>query len=308
MEINVLSDEYISDKSAGIDPIPTVSPQSVRVFDKKVMIMLPWYKSASPITAFAVAQLHDKRRTVSALNWADAFLVHSRNALVDIFLKSNLEWCLQIDDDMVLNFGNAEWFRAYTGWHSYPEPFASFNTIDRLLSHGKSLVGATYFGKHKFANPVYSEGSNPKESEYVRKGPYDICKPTRWVGTGCLLAHRSVFEDIEKKFPNLRRSPDGRGGQYFTSSEHHAMDHIRRIREMLSVGPMDGPKAMKAFEMIIAAEAEGKAKSSLGQGEDVCMCIRAKESGHQPYVDLGLFAGHVGNCVYGPYNTSLKPK
>lgn len=300
--------EVLSDSTSGVESIPTVSPQSVRVFDKKVMLVLPWQKHVSPITAFCVAQLHDKRRTVSALNFGDAFVVHSRNACADMFLKSNLEWMLTIDDDMVVPFGDAKWLRSYAGWPNYPEPFASFNAIDRLLSHGKSLVGATYFGKHAHANPVYSEGSNPKEAEYVRKGPYNIVKPCRWVGTGCMLIHRTVFEDIEKRFPNLRRGLDGKGGQWFTSSEHHAMDHIRRMREMLSVGPMDGSKAMKAYELAIAAEAEAKAKSSLGMGEDVCFCVRAKEAGHQPYVDLGLYCGHVGTYVYGHTNTSLKPK
>lgn len=300
--------EVLSDSTSGVEPIPTVSPQSVRVFDKKIMLALPWQKIVSPITAFCVAQLHDKRRTVSALNFGDAFVVHSRNTIVDIFLQSKLEWLLQIDDDMLVPFGDARWFRAYTGWSNYPEPFASFNAIDRLLSHGKSLVGATYFGKHAHASPVYSEGSNPKESEYVRKGPYDIVKPCRWVGTGCMLIHRTVFEDIEKRFPNLQRGPTGRGGHWFTSSEHCTMDWLRRMREILSVGPMDGPKAMKAFEMVIGAEAEAKAKSSLGMGEDVCFCVRAKEAGHTPHVDLGLYCGHVGSCCYGPYNTSLKPK
>lgn len=308
MEINVLSDEYISDKSVGIDPMPVYPPTSVKVLDKKIMLAMPWYKSASPLTSFCVAALADKRRVVLSMNWGDAFLVHSRNAIADMFLKTKLEWLLTVDDDMILPIGDAAWFRGNTGWHNYPEPFASFNAIDRLLSHGKSLVGATYFGKHEFANAVFSEGSNPKESEYVRKGPYNIVKPCRWVGTGCMLIHRTVFEDIEKRFPNLRRGPDGRGGQWFTSSEHHAMDGLRRIREILSVGPMDGPKAMKAYELAIAAEAEAKAKSSLGMGEDVCFCVRAKEAGHQPYVDLGLYCGHVGTYVYGHTNTSLKPK
>ena len=35
------------------------------------------------------------------------------------------------------------------------------------------------------------------------------------------------------------------------------------------------------------------------RGEDVSFCIRAKESGHQPHVDLGIPVYHVGYKIYG---------
>jgi hypothetical protein len=280
-------------------PVTSVPARTIRTFDKKIFLALPWQKHVSPITAFCVAQLHDKRRTISCMNFGDAFVAHSRGVCADLFLSTDCEYMLTIDDDMLVPHGDAVWYRAYTGWKDFPNPYASFNAIDRLLSHGKSLVGGVYWGKYKNAPPVYAEGNNPKEKEYVAKAPHDVCKSTRWVGTGCMLIHRTVFEDIEKKFPRLARRQDGKGGQWFTSSEHHAMDWLRRIREELSNGPLDGSKAHRALQMIVSAESECQGKSSLGMGEDVTFCVRAKESGHQPHVDLGLVCGHVGAFVYG---------
>lgn len=295
-----------NENPAGVEPIVVTPASAIRMFQKRVFVACPWQKNVHPVTAFCVSQLLDKRRTSSALNYGDAFVAHTRNSLADHFLKSEFDWLLTVDDDMLVPFGHAEWFRMFTGWSNYPDPFASFNALDRLMSHGKTLVGAVYFGKNPRGIPVFSEGSNQQEADYIRRGPYDICKPTRWVGTGCMLIHRSVFTDIEKKFPNLARGADKKGGQWFTSSEHTAMDWIRRTREMLTTGAMTGEKALRALEMLVTAEAEAKAKSNLGLGEDVQFCVRAKEAGHTPHVDLGLICGHLGHCVYGPNNTRSK--
>lgn len=231
----------------------------------------------------------------------DAFVAHTRNTCADVFLQSSLEYMLMIDDDMVVPFGNGDWYRANTGW-DYPEPFGSFNTLDRLLSHGKTLVGALYFGRQQgYSKPVFNEGASNKIADAdARNTPRDEIKPTKWVGTGCMLIHRSVFEDIEKRFPNLSRGPNKKGGQWFTSSEHTAMDWIRKCEEMLTTGPMTGEKAYQAHQMMVQAQGEAKGNSGLGMGEDVTFCLRAAQAGHQPYVDFGLVAGHMGYHCYGP--------
>lgn len=294
-----------SDSTTGVPPIVVPPAASIVMMQKRVLMVLPWGKHTNPITAFAVSQLQDRRRTTTALNFGDAFVAHSRNACADVFLASDKDWMLTIDDDMIVPFGNGAWFNAHTRFN-FAEPFASFNALDRLLSHGKTLVGSLYFGRYPGAFPMYGEGANDAEGDYARSGPHDVCKPTRWVGTGCMLIHRSVYEDIEKRFPRLGRGADKKGGQWFSSSEHTAMDWIERTREMLSKGPMDGPKAMKAYEMMEAASAEARSKSTLSMGEDVQFCIRAKEAGHQPYVDMGLICGHIGHCVFGPRNTGIR--
>lgn len=283
-------------------PVATRILDTVQVLSKKVMLVFPWYKTSNPLTAFSVMQLSDKRRTASMICHGDAFVAHTRNTCADVFLQSSLDYMLTIDDDMVVPFGNGGWFRQNTGWANYPDPFASFNALDRLVSHGKTLVGALYFGRQQgYSRPVFNEGASNKVAEAdARNVPRDELKPTKWVGTGCMLIHRSVFEDIEKKFPNLARGANKKGGQWFTSSEHTAIDWLRRCETFLSQGPMDGEKAYQAHSMVVRALGEAKANSGLGMGEDVTFCTRAREAGHQPFVDFGLVAGHIGYHVYGP--------
>lgn len=272
-----------------------------------ILIGLPWYKYTNPLTAFSVMGLIDRRRTAISLNFGDAFVVHSRNKIGDAFLKSRHEWLLTIDDDMVVPFGNGKWFNAMTPLR-IPEPFASFNTIDRLMSHGKTLVGGLYFGRWKHGAPMFGEGTkDPQLAQFCRSGPHDRLQPTRWVGTGCMLIHRSVFEDIEKSFPYLARKKDGgtRGGQWFTSSEHELMSDVDRVLDRISPvnGRVDVNEALRTISELHHARARAKSNSGLGQGEDVAFCVRAAQAGHQPHVDFGLICGHVGIETYGPRNT-----
>jgi hypothetical protein len=74
---------------------------------------------------------------------------------------------LTVDDDMIVPFGNAEWYKQYSRFN-FQEKFMAWNAIDRLLSHGKSLVGALYKGRHPDAKMVYNEaGANPKEDAHA---------------------------------------------------------------------------------------------------------------------------------------------
>jgi hypothetical protein len=273
----------------------------------RVLIALPWYKSVSPVTAFSVMGLIDRTRTGILLHHGDAFVIHTRNKVGDYFLRSGLEWMLTIDDDMVVPFGNAKWFNQYTGF-DFPDQFAGAHALNRLLSHGKTLVGAAYWGRHRNGKAMYCEGMNdPAEAAAVRRMvPHDSIKPTRWVGTGCMLIHRSVFLDIEKKCPDLARGADGNGGQWFTPAQHTALDTITRARAALRPGKggLTVEQAYNALTILEGGAAQNRNGAKLGMGEDVTFCIRAAEAGHQPYVDLGLVCGHGGQIFYGPKNTT----
>lgn len=298
-----------SDPTAGVAPIGVAPAEAITVYQKKVMVVLPWWKQVSPITAFCVAQLIDRRRTNSMLNFGDAFIAHSRNSCVDIFLQSPCDWFLTIDDDMVIPFGNAEWFKAHTGFLDFPEKFLTLNAIDRLMSHRKTLVGALYFGRHPYGPPVYNEGGmNPDEAAFARRAPHDLVKPTRWVGTGCMLVHRSVFEDIEKKFPRLSRGPDKKGGNWFTSTEASMVAQVQALRDRLQSGALDGNRAYEAMAGLEEIISRANAENSLGFGEDVSFCMRASAAGHQPHVDMGLVCGHLGSFCFGPRTTHTAPK
>lgn len=295
-----------SDRGVGITVRPTFPAASVIQYDKKILVALPWQKQVSPITAFSVAQLMDRRRTAAMISFGDAFVAHTRNSCADVFLESPCDWMLMVDDDMILPFGDSAWYRTYTGFN-FDEKFMALNTLDRLMSHGKTVVGALYFGRHPGAPAVFNEGaSDSTVSIYARQGPHDEIRATKWVGTGCMLVHRSVFLDIEKKFPNLARKNNKRGGNWFTSTEANVMRQLYQLRQELSEGPLDGQKAYKALEGVTAAIALAEHENILGFGEDVSFCMRAASSGHPAYVDLGLICGHLGTAVYGPHNTGLK--
>lgn len=265
---------------------------------RKIFVALPSYKTMHPKTAFSLLSLFDRRRMAASLDYGDAFIAHSRNKLADHFLQSGLEWMLTVDDDMILPAGNAAVYRSFIG-REVPDQFAKLNTIDRLLSHGKTLVGALYFGRWAHGRPVYAEGADDKAEEaWVRKGPHDICKPTRWVGTGCLLIHRRVFLDIEAKFPALARK-GATGGQWFTSSEHDlkkAADACLDIVKDVTIAPEERLRRVQE-NLDLGTRLSGR-NAGLGVGEDVIFCRRALQSGHQPHVDCGLLAGHAGEKVY----------
>lgn len=284
--------DTIIPRGSGVVPVATEVSNSFRPLTERVLIAMPWYKSTNPATALCVAQLADKRRVGLMQNSGDAFVAHCRNSIIREFLKTDYKWMLWIDDDMIVPCGLPKLFRGYTGWHKYPDPFANFNTIDRLLSHNKTIVGALYFGRGPGGPPVYAEGmSYPEEARYARTAPLDLIKETNWIGFGCVLTHRSVFEDITKRYPHLEN-------HWTTSSEHNLVDAVDKIMRVLEEGTFTGEKALRAYEMLSTAQKQAQAISNLGVGEDVILCRRARECGHRVFVDMGLVAGHVGTKVY----------
>lgn len=274
---------------------------------EKIALGLSSYKSMCPVTAVSLMALFSRRKLTLLLSQGDAFISHSRNTVVEKFLDTDCEWLFSVDDDVILPFGDANWFRNFSGFNT-PEPFASFNVIDRLLSHGKMLIGGVYFGREKHGSPMYGEGKNPAEAAFARSGPHNTIKQTRWCATGCLLVHRQVFLDIEAKFPRLSRARNNGRFHGYTATEHGLLDGIERIRNVLSEGPQTGEKSLRAYQMIEALLAESHHNSALGTGEDVQFCIRAAQAGHQCFVDHGIHLGHVGTEVFGAHNTSIKPK
>jgi hypothetical protein len=235
---------------------------------------------------------------------AGCTVAHSRNTQADMFLESPCEWMLTIDDDMLIPFGDAAWYKSQTGFN-FAEKFLGLNALDRLMSHGKTLVGALYFGRHAFGPPVYNEGANPAEAKFARSGPHDLIKPCRWVGTGCMLIHRRVFEDIEKKFPRLARNGK-KGGQWFTSTEASSISQIEALLASVQGVNMTGETAYTLYHGLNDVIAKSKFENPLGVGEDVSFCLRATAAGHTPHVDMGLVCGHIGYTVFGPNNTSTK--
>ncbi len=274
-----------------------VTPTTL-IENKQVMLCLPFYKTTNPRTLFALMTLFDKRRMALSLDFGDAFVAHSRNKLADQFLRSGMEWCLMCDDDNLPPFGNAALYNQFTGF-DLPPMFAGLHGIDRLLSHGKTLVGGLYRGRWPHSKSIFAEGVQLEK--YVDAGPRDELRPTQWVGFGWVLIHKSVFLDIEKKFPRLARKPDGTGSNFFTSSEHDLVEAVEKALAAF-VDDHDGAAAYGILEKGLVVS---QRMSNLGVGEDVQFCRRAAQAGHQCYIDLGCVVGHLGEMMYMPGKTKI---
>src|SRR5689334_6685151 len=100
----------------GVTPVPVHTSDNFRPLTKKVLLILPSYKTVSPLTSICIATLADRRRVALMQNFDDAFVAHTRNNCAREFLKTDYEYALWIDDDMIVPCGKASWFKAYCGW------------------------------------------------------------------------------------------------------------------------------------------------------------------------------------------------
>jgi hypothetical protein len=248
---------------------------------KDVMVCFPCYKYTNPATAamliaFALDFGRDKIRFEFQLG--DAMIYHARNKLAMQFLASDCQWCLWVDDDIIPPVGRPGFTKFFTGLpNDYPVDVLSLHTLERLLSHKKSIVGATYFGRNKNGPPMFAEALNNADARMAARTYTDEVRATEWVATGCLLTHRNVFEDIQKKFPEL--AP---GIREYTYLDENGQTVQKRFEQ-------------KEWDFFLPMP---------GAGEDVAFCRRARAAGHIPHVDLKLHVGHVGFSVYTASNTS----
>ena len=285
---------------------------------KKVVLLLPWYRSAHPLTTFSLLGMLEKDKMGALLRFNDAFIAHSRNTLADQFVDSGVEWGMSIDDDLICPWGNAAWFNHYTGFN-FPDKYAGKHLINSLLSHGKTYVGALYFGRNAKGRGMYHEAciTGPAadlENAKIHRGPVDELRATEWVATGALLTHRSVFLDIRKTFPHLAPQHPSEPWHYYTNANDAIVnkmfalsDDIARAHQFVRDGKMDLSEVEKLLEdtrvQLEEVKMHNLRDSRLQMGEDQVLGRRAKLAGHQPYVDLSVVCAHVGNVAYGPFNT-----
>lgn len=243
--------------------------QAVEWEGRNVCILMACYKEIPWQTHDTLFRNYAKygAEKLSRLQENNTLIEDARNALAHRFmteLPGNPEWAIMIDDDMVLPYGNAESFSKHYGM-SLPPSYAGKCFISQILSHKKPLVGALYFGRHPGGKAQYAEAfESDIEDQNAHKLQYRGLRPTRWVGTGGICIHRSVFQAImdqaPEKFPDIiPKRPD------------HPWAFFRRM------GPLIG--------------------------EDVSFNARALACGIQPLVDMDLCIGHVGTSIYGPGNT-----
>lgn len=236
---------------------------------KDVIILLPVYRSFSADTHFTLFANYAKYgpEKIGMIQEKRTVIHEARNILIHKALKTDANWFIFVDDDMILPCGSAALFNGrYRA--SIDEKRASLTAISRLMSHpsDKLIVGSLYFGRHENGKAQCSSGfTSAQENEKLHKGEYRGLKAEEWVGTGLMRIHRSVFAEFDKaiaegKFPECKHNREDMWVGYFNP-----------IR--------------------------------VGMGEDVSFCRRAKEIGIQTYLDTDLICLHNGETFFGPSNT-----
>lgn len=176
---------------------------------RNLAVLFPCYRLTNPATAWtlvAIALDLGKEKVFFDMELGDAMIYHARNKLATRFVESEREWSLWIDDDIIAPIGRSKWFK-YMGRlpEDYPDAIAERHVVHRLIGHKKTVVGGTYFGRQPGGPPMFSDMYRPDAVRDAR-AMKDGLRSMEWVATGCLLVHRSVYLDIQKKFPEL--APD----------------------------------------------------------------------------------------------------
>lgn len=298
--------------------VPELKSQEAAWTGKNVLLMLPWYRTTNPLTAFALLALLNREKMGVAMEFGDAFIAHARNVLIDRFLSTGIEWGFMLDDDMIPPMGNAAWFRKYTG-STAPDEFAGQHALNKLLSRQKTLIGALYFGRKPKGRAMYYDAltataQGEQENLLAHSAPRDEVREVQWVATGALLMHRSVALDMREKMPWLAPKTPNEPWQYFSNAsdallkEFDALrDETTQVHSQVAAGTM----TLDAVERYMSdlrrrldeAMASVNRDNRLQSGEDAIFGIRARKCGHPSFVDLSVVCGHVGSMVFTAENT-----
>lgn len=215
--------------------------QEVEWDGQKLMLGFPSHKMTNPVTSVILAALAmdiGKEKVRIEPQFGDAIINNARNKIAEAFLESECEWLLFLDDDMVPVIGRPGFIRKHCRLpDGYREDALNLHFAHRLTSHKAKtkLVGATYFERRIGGLPVNGLRG---DSTYITAamGFYNEIMPTPWVGTGCLLIHRDVFESIRPLFPQLEPTVQGEPYRFFASGEDGAGEDIAFCRRALRAG------------------------------------------------------------------------
>lgn len=239
------------------------------LWTRKAVILMPNNQPMNMRVVFGLLAQIKKQPWLGFEYECDTVIQRARNLLADRFLKSEAQWSLWLDSDMIAPFGHPGFFYKTLGLNPAkvkPE-FLQFNILDRLIAANKSIVGAVYQQRNPAAmgaRMVIQPHLHPKGARDIeiverlhREGPFNEVIPVGYVATGCALIHRSVYEDIKKNHPERQPEKPGEPYDFFGHD--------------VGTG-----------------------------GEDISFCNLAKEAGHQSYLDCGAICAHLGTNAYFP--------
>lgn len=178
-------------------------------------ILMPVRNNFDPATVNSIVGL--VRRT--GCGWIsrpfDSMIARSRNMLAAAFLRSNYEWSLWLDDDMIVPNGEPGWFKASISRDTrIADEYAGMIAPYQLVSWSKSIVSAVYFSRH---GGQQITGGFPTGTSIKNRLPHKGLLPANYCGFGCVMIHRKVYEDILVKHPELWKARTDAECQVFST-------------------------------------------------------------------------------------------
>jgi hypothetical protein len=182
---------------------------------RDIFIGFPAYKTTNPVTAWVLVALaldFGKDKIRFDMELGDAMVYHARNRLADKFLETDAKWMLMLDDDIIPAIGRPGFLRNMCRLPmSVQDDALNRHVLHRLIGANKTLIGGAYFGRQAGGRLM----TDVTEYENEAKIHSDKVVKAKWVGTGCMLVHRKVFEDIKANSPELQPKTPGQPFDYF---------------------------------------------------------------------------------------------
>lgn len=202
---------------------------------------------------------------------------NNRNLIVERFLQSDAEWLFWIDSDTRIPDGG----------------------LKRLLDMGRTLASGLYYGKNKPHPPIayYREPSDGTYRVISDRRKWEVGEiiPVDAGGMGCLLTHRSVYEDIMKQFVPLQIvgggvmlvNKDDISGEV-EEGKHHPTDN-KVVNGQLRLR-VKRPSLAKNLYPFFALQ--------YGRTEDMQFYELAAAVGHKLWIDTSVECGHIRPVAY----------
>lgn len=238
-------------------------------WSRKVAMLLPIYGAVNPHIAYHwMAQIR-KQPWLGVEYETETVIQRARNLLAQKFLRSEAEWSVWLDADIVAPFGDPGFFFADNRLCADPTflkpEYAALMAIERMMKAGKTIVGGVYQMRRAGKVPMIIQPDlHPRHQEdrdlvkqLLAEGPMNKVVQVAYVATGCALVHRSVYEAIMQKFPELGPKKEGEPFDFFGHD--------------VGTG-----------------------------GEDIHFGGLAKQAGHASFLDCGVWCCHVGNYPFWP--------
>lgn len=195
---------------------------------------------------------------------------HNRNLIVNEFLQTRAEWLFWIDADTVVPVG----------------------AVNRLIATGKTMVSGLYYGKNPPHPPIayyaFNNGFRPIDKQgRWEKGeilPVDAC------GMGCMLTHRSVFEDIKNTHVVLQEVGGGVIAVHKDDITGEVKSTMRHEDDGKVIG---GQRRTRLVEPALENLRFPYFALEHGRTEDLWFFELASRVGHKAYLDTSVECGHL---------------